>query len=141
MLILIVRSNFSKTSVLDCRCGSSHCRGKLERRDAKREKERQKSTLAAAVKRKAASLFDASASALSISDDPASASASASAAAAEAANKRQRLGEKRKTFRARGWVYLDPKMELKRMQEDALERGRPVDGLSLIHISEPTRPY
>ncbi|GAB7337400.1 hypothetical protein MBLNU457_g2744t1 [Dothideomycetes sp. NU457] len=99
--------NFSKTSVLDCRCGSERCRGKLDRRDAKKEKE---ISLIAAAKRKADDLISTLTSSF---DNP--------------EPKRVCLGEKRKTFRAKGWAYLSAEMELKRIEEDALEHGKTLD--------------
>lgn len=100
-------SNFSALNVLDCRCGAELCRGKLERRDAKKMKE----TLAASLKRK---LIEASAS-----------------ATPEPTTERTTI-KKRKTGRwSKGWSYIDPEMEALRLKEDAIENGRDIDARAL----------
>ena len=74
------------------------------------------------MKRKAADLID------SLSSTGHASSSSSSSAAREGSQegpdaKKRKLGDKRKTFRARGWVYEDPAMELKRLEEDTVEKG------------------
>ena len=101
-------SNFSTLNVLDCRCGADLCRGKLERRDAKKEKE----TLAASLKRK---LLEAA------TPDPVE----------------PVVLKKRKTGRwSKGWSYVDPEMEALRLKEDAIETGKGVDDRALEKLKE-----
>ncbi|PNS21321.1 hypothetical protein CAC42_1100 [Sphaceloma murrayae] len=96
--------NFSALNVLDCRCGAELCRGKLERRDAKKEQ-----TLAATLKRK---LIEAA------------------SATPEPAEKRPL--KKRQTGRwSKGWAYIDPEMEALRLKEDAMEKGGAIDERAL----------
>ncbi|KAF2155136.1 SET domain-containing protein [Myriangium duriaei CBS 260.36] len=103
--------NFSALNVLDCRCGAELCRGKLERRDAKKEKE----TLAASLKRK---LLEAT---TGVPEPP----------------PEKVVLKKRKTGRwTKGWSYVDPEMEALRLKEDALENGRAIDGRALEILKE-----
>lgn len=87
--------------MLDCRCGAELCRGKLERRDWKKEKE----NLTASLKRKLAE-------AMSATPEPVG---------------ERKVLKKRKTQRwSKGWSYVDPELEALRVQEDAMERGQPL---------------
>lgn len=107
-LITNIHSNFSSLNVLDCCCGSSMCRGKLDRRDAKRDKE----SLAASLKRKAADLLS------------------------DAASTTAQPLKRRKTARwSKGWAYADPKMEATRLYEDSLETGKSIDADRIAALS------
>lgn len=102
---------------MDCKCGSEHCRGKLDRRDAKKEKE----TLAASLKRKATELL---------------------AAAVEPAPVERKVLKKRKTGRwGKGWVCVDPEWEIVRLQEDAMEKGKTVDLDAISRLKREARSH
>ncbi|KAF4556241.1 Histone-lysine N-methyltransferase-like protein 4 [Elsinoe fawcettii] len=96
--------NFSALHVMECRCGAPLCRGKLERRDAKKEM-----TMLKDFKRKAEE----------------------EAVAPKQVPEKQVL-KKRKTAKwQKGWAYVDNEMEAIRLQEDAIEKGGVIDQKAL----------
>ncbi|KAF2219962.1 hypothetical protein BDZ85DRAFT_242514 [Elsinoe ampelina] len=100
--------NFSTLHVMECRCGAPLCRGKLERRDAKKEM-----TMLKDIKRKAEE---------------------AVAAPKEVVEKQVLKKRKTARWRQKGWAYVDTEMEALRLKEDAIENGGVIDQRALENL-------